>query len=80
MPTKVGFIDSVLKEDVSDRSELLEKVANGISKRVKRYCLGRLARDLEVRNCLKNVENNAAHPSAAACAAEVSLQLERLDE
>lgn len=80
MHTRVGFIDRDLREDSRDRSEHLENVANGISKRVKRYCLGRLARDLEVRNCLKNVENNAAHPGAAACAAEVSRQLERLDE
>jgi hypothetical protein len=80
MNTRVGFIDSDLRENISDRSERLENVANGISKRVKRYCLGRLARDLEVRNCLKNVENNATHPGASACAAEVSIQLERLDE
>lgn len=80
MNTRAGFVDSDLRENISDHSDRWENVANGISKRVKRYCLGRMARDLEVRNCLKRIENSAAHASASARAADFSIQLERLDE
>jgi hypothetical protein len=80
MTTRVDYFDSPYREKRTQRTSLLEKASQEASQRIKRYCLGRLARDLEVRNCLKNIENNTEHPRAAACAAEVSMQLERLDE
>jgi hypothetical protein len=80
MNTRVGFIEDSLRGNDSDRSTGLDQVSKGISNRIRRYCLGRLARDLEVRNCLKHIEDDVTHPNAAVCAAEVSLRLERLDE
>ncbi len=80
MTTRVEYFDSRYRAKRTQQSPRLEKASQEASKRIRRYCLGRLARDLEVRNCLKNVENNTEHPSAAASAAEVSIQLERLDE
>ena len=80
MTTRVEYIESHFSTKRSPRARRLEKASQAASQRIKRYCLGRLARDPEVRNCLKSVESNAEHPSAAACAADVSIQLERLDE